>query len=211
MLLPALNQARRRAQSTACVSNLKQIGLGLNGYADAYDGFTPKSEQRDGGSFAYWKWQDMIAAFVSSYKIDHNKDYLKYKVFFCPASTHTTIGLKTDDLAVVKNYGINEHIWERPFFKGNLRNISQRMVVTDMDAEFNSSFAKPAVIGRDPFKFGDYNGAAVISPDGVTQRHLGGRGANMIFGDLHIGGLEIRAIPDNCWTSSFWRPDQNNY
>ena len=34
MLLPALNRARERANSIACVSNLKQIQQSLNGYAD---------------------------------------------------------------------------------------------------------------------------------------------------------------------------------
>ena len=34
MLLPALNRARERANSIACVSNLRQIQQALNGYAD---------------------------------------------------------------------------------------------------------------------------------------------------------------------------------
>ena len=39
MLLPALNQARERAQAVNCLSNLKQIGTGHALYADAYDGY----------------------------------------------------------------------------------------------------------------------------------------------------------------------------
>ncbi|MGE4564924.1 MAG: type II secretion system protein [Victivallaceae bacterium] len=39
MLLPALNQAREKARAIACVSNLKQIGLANNMYADANDDF----------------------------------------------------------------------------------------------------------------------------------------------------------------------------
>ncbi|MBO4632113.1 MAG: prepilin-type N-terminal cleavage/methylation domain-containing protein, partial [Lentisphaeria bacterium] len=38
--LPALNRARERAKSIDCVSNLKQIQLALNGYAnDSQDAF----------------------------------------------------------------------------------------------------------------------------------------------------------------------------
>ena len=41
MLLPALNQAREKARRANCLSNLKQIGLGVAMYADNYNGRAP--------------------------------------------------------------------------------------------------------------------------------------------------------------------------
>jgi len=41
MLLPALSRARERARSAVCINNLKQIGVGLLMYADAWDGWIP--------------------------------------------------------------------------------------------------------------------------------------------------------------------------
>jgi prepilin-type N-terminal cleavage/methylation domain-containing protein/prepilin-type processing-associated H-X9-DG protein len=41
MLLPALNQAREKARRANCLSNLKQIGLGIAMYADSYGGRVP--------------------------------------------------------------------------------------------------------------------------------------------------------------------------
>ena len=41
MLLPALNQAREKARRANCLSNLKQIGLGIAMYADSYNGRVP--------------------------------------------------------------------------------------------------------------------------------------------------------------------------
>ncbi len=41
MLLPALNQARAAARSTACLNNLKQVGTALVMYADDHNGKTP--------------------------------------------------------------------------------------------------------------------------------------------------------------------------
>ena len=55
MLLPALNQARARAKSSRCVSNLKQCGTALLLYADFSDGWMPDgmgpgSDRRPGRS-----------------------------------------------------------------------------------------------------------------------------------------------------------------
>jgi prepilin-type N-terminal cleavage/methylation domain-containing protein/prepilin-type processing-associated H-X9-DG protein len=41
MLLPALNQAREKARRANCLSNLKQLGLGIAMYADNYAGRVP--------------------------------------------------------------------------------------------------------------------------------------------------------------------------
>jgi len=41
MLLPALSKARERARQAVCMSNLKQIGLGITMYANDYDMFFP--------------------------------------------------------------------------------------------------------------------------------------------------------------------------
>lgn len=44
MLLPALSQARARAQGTRCMSQLKQLYLAFHTYADQFDDFfTPRS------------------------------------------------------------------------------------------------------------------------------------------------------------------------
>ena len=41
MLLPALNQAREKAKSIACVSNLKQLGTAFSMYTVDFDGWMP--------------------------------------------------------------------------------------------------------------------------------------------------------------------------
>lgn len=41
MLLPALNNARERARSTTCLNNLRQTGLALALYSDAFNGTWP--------------------------------------------------------------------------------------------------------------------------------------------------------------------------
>ena len=42
MLLPALNQAKETAQTTACLNNIKQCALAVRLYADDYKGHAPR-------------------------------------------------------------------------------------------------------------------------------------------------------------------------
>lgn len=42
MLLPALNAAREKARTVACMSNLKQIGMAISLYSAEHDGVIPK-------------------------------------------------------------------------------------------------------------------------------------------------------------------------
>lgn len=44
LLLPALGRAKDKAKDTACMNNLKQIGIGIHMYADEYEGRAPSAE-----------------------------------------------------------------------------------------------------------------------------------------------------------------------
>ncbi len=54
MLLPALSQARDRAQSSKCIGNLKQIGMSCLQYADDNGGFMHAASIAKNGSPYYW-------------------------------------------------------------------------------------------------------------------------------------------------------------
>jgi prepilin-type N-terminal cleavage/methylation domain-containing protein len=56
MLLPALDRARARARMTACMNNLRQLGLALNMYAQDW-----------GGWFPYYNFDDTRWASASGY------------------------------------------------------------------------------------------------------------------------------------------------
>src|SRR4051812_31882734 len=44
LLMPALARAKAKAKDTACLNNLKQIGLAVTMYADENKGFLPDAE-----------------------------------------------------------------------------------------------------------------------------------------------------------------------
>ena len=54
LLLPALNKARTRAQSIACLNNLKSIGMGFNLYADSYADYYPSIGYTSDHIGKYW-------------------------------------------------------------------------------------------------------------------------------------------------------------
>ena len=71
MLLPALNQARDKAKTIKCASNLKQLGTSLSMYADNYDGYFPCLQQR-APSYGSPYWFNVLLTYASE------------KIFSCP-------------------------------------------------------------------------------------------------------------------------------
>jgi prepilin-type N-terminal cleavage/methylation domain-containing protein/prepilin-type processing-associated H-X9-DG protein len=95
MLLPALNQAREKARRANCLSNLKQIGLGIAMYADSYNGRIPmdsSSAPTLAGSF------NLLSNVVTS-----------SKVFTCPsdAAKKLTSAYPLDTTATDGTHPIN--------------------------------------------------------------------------------------------------------
>jgi|SRR5882724_6776381 len=79
MLLPALNQAREKARRANCLSNLKQIGLGIAMYADNYNGRMPA----DNTTFA-------TSSLTGSFNLLSNV-ITSAKVFACPSDSATKL------------------------------------------------------------------------------------------------------------------------
>jgi hypothetical protein len=91
MLLPALNQARAKAIQTSCLSNIKQVGSGLQFYCDDYDGFAPYFYPyfTKIGVATQYAYPIRIARQIGSLKFNIANQliepkYIKAKLFECP-------------------------------------------------------------------------------------------------------------------------------
>jgi prepilin-type N-terminal cleavage/methylation domain-containing protein len=84
MLLPVLSKAKEKAKQTGCLSNLKQIGVGLNLYVDDNGGFWPLAS--DGTSSNIW------TKFLGPYipKQGGAPSARENAVFVCPTARFTT-------------------------------------------------------------------------------------------------------------------------
>jgi prepilin-type N-terminal cleavage/methylation domain-containing protein/prepilin-type processing-associated H-X9-DG protein len=80
MLLPALNQAREKAKSIACINNLKQIGLVMANYADDHDSWSIPSYYRG------TQWARLIMYFKYAPSTPNAIPDANYSTFFvCPS------------------------------------------------------------------------------------------------------------------------------
>jgi prepilin-type processing-associated H-X9-DG protein/prepilin-type N-terminal cleavage/methylation domain-containing protein len=95
ILLPALNRAREAARAVACLSNLRQCGLGFAMYAADNRGYIPLHvEAGMGGS--YCLWPAFLAYGYNTFPADAanwigpakggNKVYLNPRVTMCPST-----------------------------------------------------------------------------------------------------------------------------
>jgi prepilin-type N-terminal cleavage/methylation domain-containing protein len=108
MLLPALSSAKERANRATCVSNLRQLGLGCNLYADEFDSKLPSTQAGgngeniiNGGYYTYWLWSGSAQGWKIRQTYDQNPygklDSLGLlypsklagdgKIYYCPSLT----------------------------------------------------------------------------------------------------------------------------
>ena len=102
MLLPALNNARERAQALSCLSNGKQLGLIYLYYADDYNSYLPCRDNLAGGftpageSISAKNWLDGVVWYYLKKK---DASFTPLKVLRCPREES-----KVD---ITTNYGLN--------------------------------------------------------------------------------------------------------
>ncbi|MDA0832722.1 MAG: DUF1559 domain-containing protein [Planctomycetota bacterium] len=122
LLLPAVQQAREAARRTQCKNNLKQLGLAMHNYHDAFTVFPP------GGTYgpsagAGWSVQARLLPFVDqanlqnlinfslSYNVQPTVTQVAVQVLLCPSEVNNR---PYPDGAITHypvNYGVNYGDW----------------------------------------------------------------------------------------------------
>jgi prepilin-type N-terminal cleavage/methylation domain-containing protein/prepilin-type processing-associated H-X9-DG protein len=97
MLLPALSRARERARQSLCISNLKQIGLAFQMYANDYDGWIVSNPwiynyglpgRTVSGSGNYFSWTEFLSRLgyvKEKLPTNTNDGYGEDSLFVCPS------------------------------------------------------------------------------------------------------------------------------
>lgn len=173
MLLPSLQQAKSKAHAISCLSNLKQIELGLSSYVNNYSEYYPP--MIIGGWQAPF-WQDQL--------LDTFPDTASNKpnaIFFCPSEPkHHSIA----------DYGCNQRIIANLTSSGwgALVSLTQIKRPTEiamvMDSRENSGTVGSWYTNVNSSSF--YNSPLAYTGAGPTySRH--GNGMNYLYCDGHAG------------------------
>ena len=189
MLLPALTRARGMAFRAACQSNLKQLGLGVQCYADDYGDFFPTfARVIPPTPWQYWSCE--IGPYVST---PSQKDknwwdrYWRNTVFNCPAQTVTSDvwAIPRQGICYGANYRLYYGIYNGwPYDYACLRNWRKpelKVLLADCGSD---NLLHQAGSGYRPYSL-------------MQFRHLSL--ANILYFDGHITAENVQTVPEWWW------------
>jgi prepilin-type N-terminal cleavage/methylation domain-containing protein len=178
ILFPVFARARENARRASCLSNLKQLGLGVMMYVQDYDGIYPRAYAGYSASYPYVYWNQQVYPYVKN-----------GQVFVCPSADKSTINI--DNAASAANdtrLGMNNVEFgtgnaNSPVHESSL--IKPAELIMIMDSQPPSPAANPPV-----FVSYNYN---------LTERHFDG--CDIVFADGHAKWEKISFYADNRWYS----------
>jgi prepilin-type N-terminal cleavage/methylation domain-containing protein/prepilin-type processing-associated H-X9-DG protein len=199
MLLPALNQAREKARSIACVNNQKQLGTAFLLYASDYEGYLPAYKNVE--KTKYWYSAEGNKGFLQPYLkvkptwaigfVGFSSGKQQRSPLACP-SVYYLGDAQTDHRY---SYGMNHNICiPKDSFDGYLK-------LTRVKAPSRGCLTSETITSL-------YSAYMVTNPDYKTDfRHHDS--ANILFLDFHVKRMKRSEIPDQAidnraWKSSFW-------
>jgi prepilin-type N-terminal cleavage/methylation domain-containing protein len=131
LLLPAVMNARAAARRMSCKNNLKQIGMALHNYADAFMVFPPSFcvDGPDGTDGGEWSLQARILPYLDQANlqnlIDFRRSYsggdavnltirtMRVPMYLCPSERNDRVRTKNNDpIHYPINYAFNGGTWQ---------------------------------------------------------------------------------------------------
>ena len=203
MLLPALNKAREKAKTISCASNLKQQGLAMASYCNAYDGHFPAP--RDLGNTNMVSYDDHLAAFdgrkLSESEVFTNDPSMttrkKSRLYRCPASE------------VKEEY--DKDISYAIHGGGNAANPQSIRSLCTLQTSSDKAWSQKTSIVRQP------SGVIAVMEYHATANKLGHTGSSIKDG----GNMAWTGVPGGSWsnnlvqlpggTAGFWAHGSKNY
>jgi prepilin-type N-terminal cleavage/methylation domain-containing protein len=214
MLLPALSRAKQKGQTTKCMNNLKQIGLGFIMYADDNNDSFPQhfGWLGYGGRKGTYKGQpDAILFALGVTQAEESRPLNKYvqnrDVFGCPSDKGDTLyGAKNN----FKDYGnsYNEQFRDDSFrvrhVDGDLLQPKGSYAWTPIKVpEIGLSPVNKIIAGDNPW----HANRSATNPKDMWHNYKGQRRENMLFGDSHVEFYKFPIEMDK-WLASP-APDRN--
>ncbi len=187
ILFPVFAQAREKARQTACLSNLRQVGLGLQMYAQDYDEVLPTSI--DVVNFADPKApNNFLAALIP---------YIKSKaIFICPSSVDAGGAYKgygCTDISCSSLQG-NAVVMGRPL--SVIPNPADIVYLDENHFRWNVAWLRPAEYPKKgQFSYWHWNLGSGQGAGKVEQyNNVHSNGGNLVFVDGHARYMQFVRI-----------------
>ncbi len=204
ILLPALNQARMRAETISCLGILKQYGTANQMYASENDDFSIITAR---AGISGWRYIQCLTPFLGSASGVNSLGYGDNTVppsLICPIKRKLKKKNSIGRMGIDDTYGMS---WEEVIGKSyvmyckkmtRLKSPGELMLVSD-----GVSFALQK-LAANPASYWWFDGEANSkSAFAVAYRHGGERRTNSVFYDGRAVTLDFRDIMNN---DNFWIP-----
>jgi prepilin-type N-terminal cleavage/methylation domain-containing protein/prepilin-type processing-associated H-X9-DG protein len=198
MLLPALARAKSRAHSVNCISNLRQIGLAMNMYAEDANGILPGTSHSSLSN----SWVYSLAPYIA------NVD----KIRICPTDKKREERLLNRGTSYIMNEYTSvpaldpfgdpiptEPVWNK---LGGIKRPCDTILVFEISDRQGTGTGQDHTHSRNWL-----NGWSSVLDDIQPDRH--GTTANYLFADWHVGKLKAEDLKKRLSTGdNFARPPQ---
>jgi prepilin-type N-terminal cleavage/methylation domain-containing protein/prepilin-type processing-associated H-X9-DG protein len=189
LLLPALARAKAKSKRTACMSNMRQVGIALHMYGIDYAGRLPFTNQNDTINFNDPTADDNPLKLFRPY-VGALDPTIATPVYICPAAqpavkpTYAPVG--NNSTAII----ISQLVLQKGLEK--IRNPSRTVAIQENYALMNTLWYEPEVAGGTPDTYSQWHTWTASSdeewsgpPGREHYNNLHSDGGNLIFCDGH--------------------------
>ncbi|OGV52318.1 MAG: hypothetical protein A2017_13470 [Lentisphaerae bacterium GWF2_44_16] len=189
LLLPALKSARETSKSISCLSNIKQLGLGLNSYADDYSGYFP---DKPTSSDCFLSWDAKIAAY---FNLDGTKfvPNSKSTVYLCPS-------MQINYAYSGRSFAANNNLGENRGLDVDIKRLPQILYPSILAGLFETPNCSGSFFG--PRQRNMYIENETIN-NKQEFRHRNGE--NLLFFDGHAEWKSYAWVDSRAWTGLYYR------
>ena len=89
ILIPSIAKAKKQAEASVCLSNLRQIGFAANFYAADNEEFIPRGDWDASGDIT---WFELFMPYLGQQDAKASGDYRQVEIYFCPSYPTTGFG-----------------------------------------------------------------------------------------------------------------------
>jgi len=194
LLLPSLSNAREKAKTAVCLSNVKQIGTGIYTFSSTEKGKLPgglwwgqeAQYHQNSGNFGRY-----LATVMGKEEPSGSNEV--FELLLCPSFTESISGSSAETSKQFQAYGLdsnNNRYFGYPAFNGDDPRAPRAMSAVEEPAEENAICETDAVLTGST---GVWNGNISLNPRHGTKARAGNR--TMLFFDGH--GLISIKRPQN--------------